>query len=261
MRRPGNIVVLVVLSFLLISGLPGCKSDRATPLDHEGSPTGGTAAQTGTELAATSPTTAAWPTREPTPTTLPTLTATPVPPAPTGKPTAQPTATAPAPTATDAPPLSPAPLPTLPPRLEPRLIIPALSIDAVVVPVGLDANRAMAAPEGWFEIGWFRYGPRPGFPGSAALAGHLDTNTGAPATFWDLGKLAPGQEVIYQAEDGSQVTFVADEIATYAWDEVPLDRVFARSGEPRLALITCGGQWSREHRNYSHRTIVYAGLP
>jgi len=118
----------------------------------------------------------------------------------------------------------------------------------------------MAAPEGWYEIGWFRHGPRPGFPGSAALAGHLDTDTGAPAAFWDLGRLVPGQEIIYQTEDGSRLAFIVNEVATYSWDQVPLDRVFARSGEPRLALITCGGQWSQEHRNYSHRAIVYAGL-
>ena len=97
-------------------------------------------------------------------------------------------------------------------------------------------------------------------PGSAALAGHLDTDTGTPAAFWNLDQLAPGNQVIYQAKDGNQISFIVNEVAVYPWNQVPLDRVFARDGVPRLALITCGGTWSRQHRNYSHRTVVYASV-
>ena len=140
------------------------------------------------------------------------------------------------------------------------LIIPAINVTARVVHVGLDASGNMEAPAGWYDVAWYRYGPKPGYPGSAALAGHLDTDTGAPATFWDLDQLVPGQQIIFQTASGSQIVFIVEEIATYPWDQVPLDRIFARSGEPRLALITCGGTWSRLHRNYSHRTIVFARL-
>ncbi len=141
-----------------------------------------------------------------------------------------------------------------------ELIIPAIGVNAVIVAVGRDANGSMASPAGWFEIGWYRHGPRPGYPGSAALAGHLDTNTGAPAAFWSLNQLIPGSEVIYQAADGTRLTFVVEEVTSYPWDQVPLDRVFARGGDPRVALITCGGTWSRENRNYSLRTIAYGRL-
>ena len=138
-----------------------------------------------------------------------------------------------------------------------RLLIPAIGVDAPIVPVGLDVAGNMAAPSGWYDVGWYRYGPRPGFSGSAVLAGHLDTNTGAPAVFWRLGELAPGQEILYQDQNGEQSTFVVEQTASYPWDQVPLDLIFARGGEPRLTLITCGGTWSRENQNYSLRTVVY----
>jgi sortase (surface protein transpeptidase) len=249
---------------MVLWALLGCGASETPSVKHNPSISSATPAPTETviETRTTAVAAVSTATAEPATRQISVATATTGPIRPTDPPTEVPTATAipTAETSTPEPTVTLVPAPTLPPRVDPRLIIPALNVDAVVVPVGLDANGAMAAPEDWFEIGWFRYGPRPGFAGSAALAGHLDTNTGAPATFWDLGELVPGQEVIYQSEDGTRLTFVVDEIATYPWDSVPLERVFARSGEPRLALITCGGQWSREHRNYSHRTIVYASL-
>jgi sortase (surface protein transpeptidase) len=263
MRRFANLPFVAVSLAVALWALAACRADQADPKDRNQAVGSATAMPAGViaETMVDTATAVATPTAQPTPSVVPTATATRQPATPTNTPTLHATATDVPPTNTSTPEPTATPMPTVPPRVEPRLIIPALNVDAVVVPVGLDANGAMAAPEDWFEIGWFRYGPRPGFAGSAALAGHLDTGTGAPATFWDLNKLAPGQEVVYQAEDGSRLTFVVDEVATYPWDEVPLERVFARSGEPRLALITCGGQWSREHRNYSHRTIVYASLP
>ena len=210
--------------------------------------------QTATPLA-----TPPFPSLTPSVTTIPTLTPTAMPTPTLAPPTAVPsTPTLPPPTA------APQPQPTVPPPPPPaassadRLIIPAISVDAPITPVGLDAYGNMAAPAGWFDIAWFRYGPQPGSPGSAAMAGHLDTNTGAPATFWNLGLLVPGNEVIYQTADGGQITFVVEETTVYPWDQAPLDRIFARSGDPRISLITCGGTWSREHRNYSHRVIVFA---
>jgi sortase (surface protein transpeptidase) len=264
MKRPAKLIFRLLILAAILCALAGCVTNE-TPGTTDNAPVDETPSAVPTEpmtatqvwSAPSAQTLAAGPTAS----QVPAETATTEPALPTDTPTARPSATAGQPTSTSTVSPTATPVPTLPARVEPRLIIPAINVDAVVVPVGLDANGAMAAPEDWFEIGWFRYGPRPGFAGSAALAGHLDTNTGAPATFWDLNKLVPGQEVVYQAEDTSRLTFVVDQVATYPWDDVPLDRVFARSGAPRLALITCGGQWSREHRNYSHRTIVYASLP
>jgi sortase (surface protein transpeptidase) len=264
-RRAGRSIkhpTLIAFTFLLLIFAACDVGESASGASNAQSSASGPTIE---EAPASTATPVSQPTRELPPSTVPAADATPTeePILPTPTATSPPTSTstpAPTPTATNTPDATPTPQPTLVSRAKPLLIIPALNVDAEVVPVGLDANGAMAAPEGWFEVGWFRYGPRPGFTGSAALAGHLDTNTGAPATFWHLGQLTPGQEIIYQAEDGSRLTFVVEEVASYSWDEVPLDRVFARSGDPRLSLITCGGAWSRENRNYSHRTIVYASL-
>ncbi|MBN1315296.1 MAG: class F sortase, partial [Anaerolineales bacterium] len=80
------------------------------------------------------------------------------------------------------------------------------------------------------------------------------------ATFWDLNLLSIGDQIIYQAPDGQQSVFIVEETGLYPWDQIPLEKVFSRTGDPRISLITCGGLWSRQYRNYSHRTLVFARI-
>ena len=39
---------------------------------------------------------------------------------------------------------------------------------------------------------------------------------------------------------------------------LPLDRLFARDGAPRLTLITCGGPFLPEFRSYRDNVVVVA---
>lgn len=173
--------------------------------------------------------------------------------------TATPTATrtrTPTFTATAVP--SPTPTPTPTPGLPVRLRIPAIGVDAWIEPVGLTKDQAMGVPSRWEDVGWFRLGYRPGEVGNAVIAGHLDTNTGAPAVFWDLDRLQPGDEIIVVADDGVERVFVVQGADAYEYDQAPVQRIFGPAERPRLNLITCDGAWNRRVRNYSHRLVVYA---
>src|SRR6476661_5693010 len=56
-----------------------------------------------------------------------------------------------------------------------RLIITRLGIDMRVVPVGVARDGEMALPATPAQVGWYRYGPRPGDgSGATVLAAHLD---------------------------------------------------------------------------------------
>ncbi len=184
--------------------------------------------------------------------TQPPPTATPEP--PTATPTATRTLT-PTFTVTTVPSLTPTPTPT--PGLPVRLRIPAIGVDAFVEPVGLTEDQAMDVPSRWEDVAWFKLGYRPGMTGNAVIAGHLDTNTGAPAVFWDLNKLQPGDEVIVVGDDGVERVFVVEGAEVYPYDQAPVQRIFGPADRPQLNLITCNGAWDREVRNYSHRLVVY----
>lgn len=140
-----------------------------------------------------------------------------------------------------------------------RLLIEGISVDAPVEPYGInDQTGEMAVPSNVNDVGWYRYGPTPGEPGSAVLAAHVDLASRGAGVFFHLRDLQPGQEIIVEYDDGTSRTFIAQARATYDKDELPLDRVFSRGGSPVLTLITCGGGFSPSIQSYDSNVVVYA---
>lgn len=173
-------------------------------------------------------------------------------------PTAQATAVASAATSASIKAVAPAPAPTATPTpvLPKTLEIPAIGVKAPVEEVGLTSDGSMDVPKQWDDVGWYEYGPPPGQTGNAAIAGHLDSTT-APAVFWHLGSLKPGDKVIVTLANAQQITFVVTQTVSYPWDKAPLDKVFGPASTANLNLITCGGSWDAAHKNYSNRVVVY----
>ena len=168
------------------------------------------------------------------------------------------TPTVPMETATTPPETSapPPPTTTVPPVAEPtRLRIPSLGVDAAVVPVGLALDGQMEIPAA-SDVGWYRLGPRPGDPGSAVLAAHVDFG-GRPGAFYDLGAIPVGAEVVVDTTAGSRryVVTVREQVAKA---DVELARYFTGEGPARLTLITCGGAFSRSAGHYQDNLLITA---
>jgi sortase A len=142
------------------------------------------------------------------------------------------------------------------PGIPTHVSIPKIGIESFVEQVGLDEAGKMDVPKKDEDVGWFSLGYKPGDNGSAVLAGHLDTVKGTPAVFWDLAKLNLGDEIIVTDDKNHTFYYVVTNKTTYVYDQVPLDKIFAQTGEPILNLITCGGSFNRAARNYTHRTII-----
>jgi sortase (surface protein transpeptidase) len=139
-----------------------------------------------------------------------------------------------------------------------RLIIHALGIDAPVGAYGVAANGQMDVPDNVTEVGWYRYGPSPGEPGSAVLAAHVDLRGPGRGLFYDLDQLEIDDEVGITYADGHSREFRVVARSTYLKTELPLDAIFSREGDPVLTLITCGGGFSRSAGSYDSNVIVYA---
>ncbi len=190
---------------------------------------------------------------------------------PSWTPPVPPTAAA-LPTATPVPPATATPIPTQAPLPTPDpfvaagapvlLEMPSIGVAAPIEQVGLTPDRAMGVPKKWMDAGWYEDGFYPGESGNAVIAGHLDSNTGGPAVFWDLDKLGPGDEVIVTYENGDRYTFVVQTQETYPYDtEGPvIESIFGGSLTADLNLITCDGAWSNGKATYSHRLVVFTTL-
>jgi LPXTG-site transpeptidase (sortase) family protein len=147
-------------------------------------------------------------------------------------------------------------MPTPVPPSPVRLAIPLISVNAPIEAVGLTPDGAMEAPEGWWDVGWFRYGPIPGQLGNAVIAGHLDSTTG-PAVFWHLRSLGPGDKVQVVMSNHQTLTFAVQQVVSYPYNGAPLDHIFGNASAANLNLITCSGDWDPVNHNYSNRMVVY----
>lgn len=138
-----------------------------------------------------------------------------------------------------------------------ELIIESIGISsAAVIDVGVESNGEMEIP-GASQVGWYRFGPSPGEPGSAVLAAHIAFN-GRDGVFRDLDAIEVGDVVEVTYDDETSQRFRVTEIAQYAKDELPVGRIFAKDGAPELTLITCGGDFNRSLRSYSDNVVAYA---
>ena len=141
-----------------------------------------------------------------------------------------------------------------------RVQIPRIGMNAAVEQVGLEADGTMSVPKSWWTVGWYKLGYKIGEAGSAVLSGHYDTNTGAPAVFFRVGSLSPGDTITVTTSNGSVFKYRVIRKESYPWNQMPLQTIFNSSGKAWLNLITCSGTWDRATQNYSHRTVVYAEI-
>jgi sortase (surface protein transpeptidase) len=136
-----------------------------------------------------------------------------------------------------------------------RLRITSIGVDVAVVPVGVDGAGDMQVP-GPEVAGWYRFGPHPGEPGSSVLAAHVDYD-GRPGAFFRLRELEVGDRV--EVGDGAgAVQLAVTEVAQVPKDGLEATGAFERSGRPRVALVTCGGEFDRERRSYEDNVIAWA---
>jgi sortase (surface protein transpeptidase) len=106
-----------------------------------------------------------------------------------------------------------------------RITIPAIGVDAPVVPVALEPDGTMEIPEDVATIGWFEPGVRPGQSGSAVLSGHVDSRTQGRGAFFDLEDLDVGDEVTIETAGGPQ-----------RWQVTARQR-FAKDAAPHLGAV------------------------
>lgn len=138
-----------------------------------------------------------------------------------------------------------------------HLSIPSVGIEAKVDAVG-EREGKMDTPSIWENVAWYSPGPRPGEPGRAVIAGHLDSRSG-PAIFWNLRKLKTGDRIFVEDIAGNTLQFEVREAMRYPdHSSAPVEEIFSRSVPSQIVLITCTGAWNKEEKRYQERLAVYA---
>ena len=174
-----------------------------------------------------------------------------------------------APAATTAPPVAAAgqPVPTAAATLPVnaaaavrpvRVRLDRLRIAATVIPVGVDAAGDVAIPPSVSTVGWYRFGPGLGDPGSMVITGHVDSAVQGDGAFARLRDANPGDRIRVTGSDGRDADFRVVGREEYPKSTIDLDRYFATAGAPHLTLITCGGPFDPSTGHYRDNVVVTA---
>ncbi|MFD7406427.1 class F sortase [Streptomyces sp. NPDC059866] len=152
---------------------------------------------------------------------------------------------------------APSPLPYSVPD---RVRIPAIQVNAPMMPVGLDSAGWVDAPPPANAnlAGWFTGAVSPGEKGTAVIVGHVDNHQG-PAVFYGLGSLKRGNRVEVSRQDRRTAVFEIYSIEVFEKNNFPGDRVYSSKGTPELRVITCGGGFS-EQNGYDGNVVVFARM-
>lgn len=140
------------------------------------------------------------------------------------------------------------------------LIIPKLEVNASSESVGMDDQGRMDVPQNVVNVAWYNLGVKPGQKGNAVFAGHFDKPDGSPSVFNQLNSMEKGDTIEVVDLKGKKKEFIVTEKRVVKLSEFPLQEVFGDTTKARVNLITCGGKWDKEKKEYSERTIVFSEL-
>jgi len=138
------------------------------------------------------------------------------------------------------------------------LSVPKLGLSGVTVDrFGLDAFGRLEVPQDNATVGWNpAYSEVPGEGGSTFLAAHFEYG-GRPGVFFKLSTLAPGDDVVVGASDGSLHTYRVTSNVDYLLGSIDMGAVLkGREGIESITLMTCSGPPNGD--GYPLRTVVLA---
>jgi LPXTG-site transpeptidase (sortase) family protein len=152
-----------------------------------------------------------------------------------------------------------------------KIIISKFGISAPLTYRAVGLDGIMPNPEGSDDVAYYDFsawpgkGGAPGKGGNAVFAGHVDSGTKpckdgtvpppCQAVFWDISQLKIGDEVEVQIS-GETTKYRITSNQPISATEGPWDQIVASTAEQTITLITCGGDFNRETREYNNRQVV-----
>jgi LPXTG-site transpeptidase (sortase) family protein len=142
-----------------------------------------------------------------------------------------------------------------------RVIIPAIGVNAPVIPEGTDSTGALEVPPlsgpQANDAGWWKGGAAPGQNGPAVIVGHINSAAAGNLVFAHLGNLKAGASVQVVLASGVTVSFTVTALQEVSKDVFPTQQVYGPTAGPTIRLITCGGTFDPASGHYQDNLIVY----
>lgn len=144
---------------------------------------------------------------------------------------------------------------------DPKYIsLPSIQTEGFIQNVGVDQRQQVAVPTNIHIAGWFTNSVLPGQNGLSIIDGHLDGRRDK-GIFNRLGDLKENDEFTIEFGNGETKVFRVRQVSTMPTEEAN-SLLFSQNPNIRqqLTLITCGGNFDQQSRQYEERVLVVAEL-
>lgn len=146
----------------------------------------------------------------------------------------------------------------IPEKLEARLKITKIGVDAAIKDMGVTSGGIMDVPNNLIDVGWFSFGTRPGEIGSAVIGAH-NRFSSKPGVFANLDQLVKGDVLSVVDARGVSTSFVVMDIRTYDATDANTG-IFESKNGVHLNLITCSGDWNPSTKTYTKRLVIFTDV-
>ncbi|MFD6994243.1 class F sortase [Streptomyces sp. NPDC059943] len=139
-----------------------------------------------------------------------------------------------------------------------EVAIPSIGVNSSLMELGLNADGTVEVPPGekGMTAGWYTGGAVPGEAGAAVIIGHNNTRFGK-AVFHDLKEITKGAAITVSRSGGEPARFTVTGTETVGKDSFPTEKVYGRTEDRALRLITCDGEFDAQGHPVNN-LIVYA---
>ncbi len=154
-----------------------------------------------------------------------------------------------------------------------RFVISKFGVDAPLTYRKVGKDGQMPNPDGPDDVAYYDFsewpglGGGPGKGGNAVFAGHVDSGQKAckngtvkppcQAVLWDLNGLKVGDEIEIRVS-GQSIKYRGASNQPVPAANGPWDQIVSATAEESLTIITSGGDFNRETREYNNRQVVVA---
>lgn len=142
-----------------------------------------------------------------------------------------------------------------------KIEIPSIGVSGDLMALHLNSDGTLQVPTDYQQVGWYADGAVPGDTDKppTIIAGHVDSFQG-PAVFYDLKKVAMGDQVRVTQKDGTIAVYTVYAHSQYAKNKFPAAEVYKNRSDSELVLITCTGTFDRSARSYDDNYVLSARL-
>lgn len=144
-----------------------------------------------------------------------------------------------------------------PGQLPVQMSIDKLDVEAPVE-VRTTVDNTMQDPTGPEVVSWYDDSAKPGAPGNAVFAGHLNLAGYGPAVFANLSELRAGDVITVTGKRGKTFRYAVAWVRTYDAASGPWVDLTGPTQRQTLTLITCAPPWKPEIGHYQNRLVVRA---